>query len=265
MRHSLERVTGTEKILAPSFKNSLEIRFSALAACIFVVLASVSAQAADDIAGVSIGSSLEEAKAAISKANPNYQLSPLMLTNGKEAGVTAVTGDRLAGTGIMNSGGATDEFVALQTDAGKIWFVARVQRFDEGGRIGVEAFKDALTEKFGSPSPSVNLMGLSMSWQYDRSGKQWSGSGAEPCQLQYGSYHIPGVTVSAPQSFSQNCGKVVSVQASTQPDGMVPQYSITITDAKSMFDELAARDAKAEAERKQSLSDEKAKSVKPNI
>lgn len=74
MRHSLERVTGTEKILNPSCKNSLEIRFSALAACFFVVLASVSAQAADDIAGVAIGSSLEEAKAAISKANPNYKL-----------------------------------------------------------------------------------------------------------------------------------------------------------------------------------------------
>ena len=264
MQHNLERITGAQKFLGLLCKNRLEIRFSALAAGFFSVLASVAAQA-DDIAGVSIGSSMEEAKAAISKANPNYKLSPLMLTNGKEAGVTAVTGDRLPGTGTTNSGGASDEFVALQTDAGKIWFVARVQRFDEGGRIGVDAFKGALTEKFGNPSPSVDLMGLSMSWQYDRDGKQWSGSGVEPCQLQHGSYHIPGVTVSAPQSFSPNCGKVISVNASTQPDGMVPHYSITITDAKSMFDELAARDAKAQAEQKQSLADEKAKSVKPKI
>ena len=108
----------------------------------------------------------------------------------------------------------------------------------------MDALKDALTEKFGSPSPSVNLMGLSMSWQYDRNGKQWSGSGVEPCQIHHGSYHIPGVTVSAPQSFSPNCGKVISVNASTQPDGMVPHYSITITDAKSMFDELAAGDGR---------------------
>ena len=106
---------------------------------------------------------MAEAKAAISKANPDYKLSPLMLTNGKEAGVTAVTGDRLTGTGTTHPGGASDEFVALTTDAGKIWFVARVQRFDEGGRIGVDALKEALTEKFGTPSPSVSLMGLSIS------------------------------------------------------------------------------------------------------
>ncbi len=264
MQHRLKRVTGAQNFLGLLCKTRSGIKYGALAAGVFAVLPSVAARA-DDIAGVSIGSSMAEAKAAISKANPNYKLSPLMLTNGKEAGVTAVTGDRLPGTGITNPGGASDEFVALTTDAGKIWFVARVQRFDDGGRIGVDALKEALTEKFGTPSPSVSIMGLSMSWQYDRDGKQWSGSGVEPCQLKHGSYHIPGVTVSAPKSFSPNCGKIISVNASTQPDGMVPHYSITITDAKEMFDELAARDAKAEAERKQSLADEKAKSVKPKI
>ncbi|QCI10759.1 hypothetical protein E6B08_04780 [Pseudomonas putida] len=236
-----------------------------LAAAVFATLTSTATLAADDISGVAIGSSLAEAKAAIAEANANYEITPLMLTNGQEAGVTAKTNDLMPWTGSNNAGGPSDEFAALLNDAGKVWFVARVQRFDKGGRIKLDALKEALIEKFGQPSGTTKIGTLGFNWQYFRDGKQWTGSGVAPCQGNGTTTTIPGVSVTAPRSFSPKCGKIVSVHAATQPDMMVPYYTITITDAKGMFDELAARDAKEEADRKQKLADEQAKAVKPKI
>jgi hypothetical protein len=253
------------QVMKKACKNAHLKGLSVLAGATLAALASTATLAADDIAGVTIGSSLAEAKAAIAKANPDYKISSLMLTTGQEAGVTAKTDDRMPWTGTTNAGGPSDEFAALQNESGKVWFIARVQRFDEGGRIKIDALKAALTEKFGKPSSTSNIMGLGFSWQYDRNGKQWFGSGVAPCQGGGGSSDIPGVSVSAPRSFSPNCGKIISVGASTQSDDMVPHYTVSITDAKSMFDELAASDAKAEAERKQKLADEQARAVKPKI
>lgn len=46
---------------------------------------------------------------------------------------------------------------------------------------------------------------------------------------------------------------------------VVASYTLSITDAKVMFDELASQDANSEAVRKQKLADEQAKAVKPKI
>ena len=236
-------------------------------AALLATLTCTAVLAADDISGVALGSSLAVAKEAIAEANPNFKLSPLMLRDGKEAGVTAVTADRLKGTGISNSGGPSDEFAALQNDAGKVWFIARVQRFEDGSRIKTEALKAALTEKFGKPSNITQMMSLGLVWQYDRDGKQYFGPSSEgPCKgVRSASSNIPGVSFPAPQSFSPTCGKIIEVGASEQPDEMVPHYTVSIIDVKSMFDELAARDANAEADRNKKLSDEQAKNVKPKI
>ncbi|NIE72895.1 hypothetical protein F3J45_00225 [Pantoea sp. Ap-967] len=238
---------------------------SVLGAATFAVLASTATFAASDIAGVALGVSLDEAKAAIADANPNFKVTPLMLVGGQEAGVTAKTDDRMPSTGINNSGGPSDEFAALLNDSGKVWFVARAQRFDKGGRIDLESFKQTLIEKFGQPSDHSIIGAQGYTWQYDRTGTQWTGKGPAPCQGN-GTYStIPGVSLTAPRSFSPKCGKIVSVSAVTQPDHMVPYYTIAITDAQGMFDELSARDAKEEAARKQKLADEKATAVKPKI
>lgn len=236
-------------------------------AALLTTLTCTAVLAADDISGVALGSSLAVAKEAIAEANPNFKFSPLMLRDGKEAGVTAVTADRLKGTGTTNSGGPSDEFAALQNDSGKVWFIARVQRFEDGSRIKTEALKAALTEKFGKPSSITQMLMLGLDWQYDRDGKQYFGPlSAGPCKdMQSTSTNIPGVSVPAPRSFSPTCGKIIQVGASEQPDEMVPHYTVSIIDVKSMFDELAARDAKAEADRSKKLSDEQAKNVKPKI
>lgn len=236
-----------------------------VAAAALTVLASTATLAADDISGVTIGSSLAEAKEAIAKANPDYAITPLMLTNGKAAGVTAKTDTLMMSTGTNHPGGPSDEFAALLNDAGKVWFVARVQRLDKGGRIEVNTFKNALIEKFGPPSDNTVIGAMGLTWQYDRNGKQWTGSGSAPCQGNGTITPIPGVSVTAPRSFSPRCGKIISVRAAKQTDNMVASYTLSITDAKGMFDELSARDANEEATRKQKLADEQAKAVKPKI
>jgi hypothetical protein len=238
---------------------------SVLATATFVALTSTASLAADDISGVTIGSSLAQAQEAIAKANPDFTVTPLMLTNGKAAGVTAKTSDLMMSTGTNHPGGPSDEFAALLNDAGKVWFVARVQRFDKGGRIDVNTFKSALTEKFGQPSDTMVIGAMGLNWQYDRNGKQWTGSGLAPCQGNGTITPIPGVSVTAPRSFSPNCGKIITVRAAKEKDQMVASYTLSITDAKVMFDELASQDANAEAVRKQKLADEQAKAVKPKI
>lgn len=240
-------------------------RPSILAAAVLAVVTSTGALAADDVAGVAIGTSLAEAKEAIAKANADYEITPLMLTNGKEAGVTAKTADNLPGNGRHYSAGPSDEFAVLQNDAGKVWFVARVQRFDQGGRMKLDTLKAALTEKFGQPSAKTIIGTLGFTWQYDRNGKQWTGGGVAPCGDNGTSSPIPGFSVPAPRSFNPKCGKIVSVHAATDSDQMVPYYTITITDVKTTFDELAAKEAGEEAARQKKLADEQAKAVKPKI
>nr|NLU60406.1 hypothetical protein [Pseudomonas sp. BIGb0427] len=90
-----------------------------------------------------------------------------------------------------------------------MWFIARVQRFEDGSRIKTEALKAALTEKFGKPSNITQMMSLGLVWQYDRDGKQYFGPSSEgPCKgVRSASSNIPGVSFPAPQSFSPTCGE----------------------------------------------------------
>ena len=244
----------------------MRFHFSSLAT-LLATLTCATAMAGDDVSGVTLGSSLADAKEAIVKANPNFKLSPLLVGGREEAGVIAVTADRLPRSGLGDPGGPSDEFSALQNDAGKVWYITRVQRLPEGGRIQADALSAALTKKFGQPSGTSTLTSNGYYWHYDRDGKQYVGplSGG-PCHTVSGNgINIPGMTVGAPRSFSPTCGKIIQVGAIVPKTGMVPYYSVTIIDAKSMFDELTARDAQAEAAQRKKLADEKAKNITPNI
>ena len=238
--------------------------FSVVAASL-ATLTCLTAMAADDISGVTLGSSLADAKEAIAKASPNLKLSPLMLRSGNEGGVTAVSADLIPEAGVGSVKRPSDEFAVLQTDSGKVWFIARVQRLEQGARIKTDTLEASLAEKFGKPS-SPDL-GYGLVWQFDREGKQYFGPGtAGPCDgIMRGGSNLPGVTVGAPESFSPKCGKLIVVSTTKQPDGMVPYYTVSLIDAKTIFDELAARDAQAETERVKKLSDEQAKGVKPKL
>ncbi|TAK92649.1 MAG: hypothetical protein EPO06_00060 [Burkholderiaceae bacterium] len=220
-----------------------------------------------DISGVKIEDSLSSAKINITKANSKFSLSPLKFSDGKEAGVVAVTADRLPSTSLADSGGPSDEFVALQNDAEKIWFVARVQRFTQGSRIKKETLVDSLKEKFGPPSSEEQLFTFNMKWEFDRNGKQYIGHPSKgPCfSIGYSGTDIPGTSVISPRSFSPSCGTLITVSAVTQQDGMVSTFKLGILDAKSMYDQLNEKGSQAEAEKKRKLQQEQSKNMQPKI
>lgn len=239
--------------------------YLSVVAASLATLTCLTAMAADDISGVTLGSSLADAKEAIAKASPDLKLSALMLRSGNEGGVTAVSADLIPEAGVGSVKRPSDEFAVLQTGSGKVWFIARVQRLEQGARIKTDTLEASLTEKFGKPSSPG--LGDGFSWQFDREGKQYFGPDtAGPCDsMRRGGSDLPGVTVGAPESFSATCGKLITVSTTEQPDGMVPYYKVSLIDVKTMFDELAARDAQAEAERAKKLADEKANDVKPKL
>ena len=220
-----------------------------------------------DISGVQLGDSLANAKSAIANANSKFSMSPLKLTNGKEAGVIAVTAERIPGRGITDAGGPSDEFVALQDESGKVWFLARSQRLVQGSRIKIDVLIASLKEKFGEPSGEIPILsGLGRKWEFDRNGKQYVGpAGKGPCATISLSDSIPGTTISAPHSFSPNCGKLITATTGSVIEGMISHYTLNVIDAQSMYDQLNAREAQAEKERKKKLEQEKAQGTKPNI
>ncbi|WP_434601760.1 hypothetical protein J3P89_05065 [Pseudomonas sp. Z1-14] len=217
-----------------------------------------------DISGVALGSTLEEAKDAIMKANQAYTISPLKTVDGTEAGVTAVTNKTLA---------QADQFAALQDDAGKVWFVGHMKHYEEGSRIPLDNLVASLTEKFGPTSFRNSQMGEVMYWEFDRNGKLYKGvdqvfndRGIGPCaQVHFSNMHIPGVSFPAPQNFPSECSLLIMAYSQPDQDKMVREFSLSVTDVKSMYDQLNAKETQAKAEQARKLEEEKSKAAKPNI
>lgn len=219
-----------------------------------------------DISGVALGTSLDEAKSGIMSANNDFVLSPLTTSAGTEAGVVAATRERFGRDAGGNSLRALDEFAALQDEAGKVWYVGRQQRFANGSRITPDTLLQTLTEKFGPPSSTERLMANVARWEFDRNGKQFVGKNNGPCKdITLAPYNLPNVTFSAPNNFSPTCGVLITAIFNEEADGMIPSFILSLTDNKAMYDQLNAREEKAEAERAQKLKDEQAKATKPKI
>ncbi|QBE65672.1 hypothetical protein [Pseudoduganella lutea] len=225
-----------------------------------------------DIAGIPLGSTLAEARAGMSRANSALKFSPLKHTTGKEVGITAKTLDQMPGTGITDPGGPSDGFVALQSDSGKVYFLAREQRLPTGSRIRKDVLESSLKEKFGDSSypdnnPMLKGRSVSLHQEFDRQGKLYVGPPiGGPCAgIGWDSTAVPGSTITAPRSFPPACGKMVIARGLIQTDGMVPMYSVMILDAKSIFDELNGKAVVTQSEQKRRLEQERAKAVKPQL
>jgi hypothetical protein len=215
--------------------------------------------AAPDIAGVQIGAPLSAQKKEIEKANPSYQISDIRLTNGKTIGVKAIA---------EKNGKQVDQFVAIQNDAGVVWFVARSQVLEQGSRIKYETLLDSLKEKYGMYTDISAGTGGPV-WYFDRQGKIYQGGGKNPCSrgVITGSYRqVPGTTISVPSRFTETCGtEITSGIGKDSKDGMVNAFSVTIVDEKRMYDELNGKSVAEENERRRKLEDEKSKNVKPKL
>ena len=217
------------------------------------------ALAANDIAGVAIGSSFNDQRAKIAQINPAYKLTDIKLTSGKTAGVNAQ---------VESNGRVVDQFVALQDDSGTIWFVGRAQALEPGARIKPDVLVNSMVEKYGTYT-ELTLGGGGPTWQFDRQGKRYQGGAAQgPCAGTIGSARSMGRVIAAPitvpQTFSPKCGIEINTWT-LQNEGMVSAFSVQIIDAKRMYDQLTKQGNAEEAARQKALEAEGAKGTKPKL
>ncbi|MCA1324924.1 hypothetical protein [Herbaspirillum sp. alder98] len=217
------------------------------------------ALAANDIAGVAIGSSFNDQRAKIAQINPAYKLTDIKLTSGKTAGVNAQA---------ESNGRVVDQFIALQDDAGVIWFVGRAQALEKGARIKPDVLVNSMVEKYGTYT-ELSIGSGGPTWQFDRQGKRYQGGAAHgPCGNTVGGSAPMGKVIASPilvpQSFSPKCGIEILTWAQ-QNDGMVASFSVQIADAKRMYDQINKQTNAEEAARQKAMEAEGAKGNKPKL
>lgn len=210
--------------------------------------------AAQDIAGVKLGIPLSAQKTLIAKANPAYQLEDVKLRNGVVVGVTGVA---------RKNKKIVDQMVVLQDKTGIVWFVTRGQTFDKGDRLKADAFAASLKEKYG---PVTRVFGSTLTWSYDRSGKQAHGDSYDlPCAAIWGSgtnySSVGGMQLNIPSRFDQKCGIALMADAGSDrdddKDGMISSFSVSMVDAARQYDEINAKESSEAAAHKQLLNSEK--------
>lgn len=230
-------------------------RSATLAVCSILFAQGASA---NDISGVRIGSSLDEARIAIKMANRSFVLSPF-IDDGEMIGVTAIAAPRAK----RADDGSADEFVALQDNRGTVWFVGRYQRLAPGSRFSMDDLLASLNKKFGTPSNTPRTRYYDYSWEYDRQGKLYDGfANAGPCAgLVFSRPHLPGMSISAPEEFPSKCGMQVRLTNFLEENGLVSYFTLTVVDAKRRYDQLNA----VKTEQKRHLDQERARGNKPKI
>ncbi len=239
------------------------MKLKTLAALATLTAATV-AHAGNDIAGVQLGSSYASARPLLLKANPGYKFTDITLTGGKVVGTNAA---------FEKGGKVVDQFIVIQNAAGQVWYAARGQAFDQGGRIKTDTLKQSLVGKYGKFS-RYGYLEENPLWEFDRAGKLWTGSNYQgPC----GSGGIPagggtdmgrvsGANIHVPTNFPERCGVMIKTAIShNEADKMVSAFSVMMVDSARMYDELNGNKQKAEAERVQKLKRESAQDIKPQL
>lgn len=153
-----------------------------LAACLAVIPGLSQADWSGEIAGVKLGMTLDQAKAAVAKANPKLQIEDKKTPDGAPWGFVA-----LDATGADNQWNV--DYVVVAVDNGKVWYAGRRQLYPEGARPSVKAFFEALGQKYEpfnvypdtgrektlrqieASGKFALANGYSGAWVYDRSGK----------------------------------------------------------------------------------------------
>lgn len=213
---------------------------------------------AQDIAGIKIGDSFSAQKSLITKANSDYQLTDITLTDGSTIGIKAIA---------QKNGKATDYMLMLHNSSDIVWFIGRAQVFEKGSRINPDTLYSSLKEKYGSFSDASS----DPAWYFDRQGKLLPESAAiAPCIMlglpTQPFANLRGATISVPNSFSPKCGVIINTHiVKDRTDDMVSEFSVEIIDNKRMFDELKAKNTNIENERKTQLEKEKTNNNKPKL
>ncbi|CAM3927175.1 hypothetical protein [Paracidovorax anthurii] len=215
-------------------------------------------QPALDIGGVKFGASLESQKAQMQKVNPQYQFSEIKTREGKVLGWQGIATNK--------NNGVNDQLLALQDDNGKIWYLGRVQKFDEGMHIPHDTYLAALKEKYGEPS-SLSRDKQDFSWIYGRDYVFIKGpnppSGICPSQAG-GDVRTPrtemsqlksaGINLPVPGAFEPRCGLQMNVKLYKGVNSsMVFGSEIQIIEHQSRYDALEKKQQAADAAKQKAI------------
>lgn len=196
-----------------------------------------------DVSGVPLGISQADGKSAVQAVNAKYALNEIKTRDGMSVGWQGTAPKAQRSHGIYSDG---DYFLVLTDDASRTaWYVGRLQSFLKQDRLSYEKLLKALKEKYGQPT---SLEGMNpLTWEFDRSGKQYHGVSTSQCPRSSRA-GIPGVPYAfqVPTAFSARCGMRIEAHIERDSEGLVKEFYVEITDDKIKFDEadaIATREA----------------------
>lgn len=162
------------------------------ATCLLVVPCLCWGDWTGDIAGIKLGMTANEAKAAVLRMSPKMLIDDKRMADGTPWGFIGLDASEVEPMNQSSTHGQKMkvDYVVVSLDEGRVWYVGRRQVFPEGGQPLGNKVLDALLQKYGRPNEfwgntapndinnalkqySSNPGGYGVargSWTYDRNG-----------------------------------------------------------------------------------------------
>ena len=249
------------------------------------VIISISSNSwAYDIAGIKLGSSVEEAFDAFKKLKGSYKIINHKSSDGQLTGFVATTGVQRTDMSSQLSGYVADEIKVAKSEAESVWFIGRFQQFSKNERFDPKTLLSSISSKYGAESYFVNMYDpqwksnannigpqsrFEMSWEYYPNGKLWTMATNKPSPcgnaLHLAIMPVIGEVIGNPTSISSTCGTAINLKFTTDENGLVDSLIVLMGDFPKLYAVLISRDAKQEADKKKSIEALKANAPKPNL
>lgn len=229
-------------------------------------LVAVSANALD-VSGITLGSSLEEARKGILAIKKNYEFEQLNMNGVPVAYKAAI---------CKFDPKCQDEIAILQGQGKAVWFVSRFQSFgDPKDRFAVTELVSNLQKKYGKPSTPIDS-DRRFVWAFDRSGGQQfglstfnsGGNNLGPCNINDAAANMVGPRGSNyqfPDNSNDTCGKYIVVDFSSDGNGFVAWFAVQVVDIAHIADEMNRKGKAADEVQRREAEAQRAKGLKPQL
>ena len=244
-----------------------------------------------DVSGLALGATATEAEQVIRKELPKAKVqfveAPWAGGAKEKVGLYAESGGPTRKNAMaMWDLGPPDEFAAMFTHDGRVWFVSRLVRMEGEERLPYDDVVASITKKFGKPvdveldtTPQIrpaNRLNVFL-WEL-------LPSGAEPihidphCQgsrtvlrplkqagistnvVQYGHPRL-----NLPREFGPYCGTLVEFAIVRDPDGMSSYYRLQIIDVSLEYQAMLDEAAEVKRRNAETVEAARAKGMKPKF
>lgn len=216
-----------------------------------------------DVAGVRLGGSLAEAKAAMQRANSALIFEPVNERTDRGSvfwsGVVAATQEE------------DDIFVVFADHDDKVWYVWRHKTYQNGPRFQLSEFFESALKKYGPASEEHPKAGW-LRWEYDASGRQVKITTGmmPPCLhselapwVQWRSQIWKGgLVLTVDGDLPPTCGRQILMQSTDVSDGLSDGYTVKIIDGIAGRNFAAHERERLKREHARKVEEEKAKSQK---